>query len=216
MKIFFYCILVFSCLFFIHPDALGSETYYIENNRVLLYKIINWWYDCLPEESNRLCGSPVRYMNTGNARVDYDEPEMKLKLHIHGGFGELLSIFKQCKDCYGPSYLKCIWLNREYFGHGEGKAIRYEIPAISHFAFNHVDMSHFRRMKRIEENIVFKLEGTIGGLLNGRISLHHAGTFIQSCAEVFEGKGESLTTTIKIINSGTEEILAKYSVISEK
>ena len=54
MKWFLSFTFLLSCFFIVNNDAFCSETYYIDNNRVLLYKIINWWYDCLPEESNLL------------------------------------------------------------------------------------------------------------------------------------------------------------------
>ena len=213
MKCFLYCIVGLSCLLLFHPDAFCSETYYLENNRVLLYKIINWWYDCLPEESTQLCGSLVKCQSKGDTQVEYNETEMVLKLQIRGGFGRLLSIFKQCEKCYGPSYLKCIWFNKKYFGSGEAVIVTTDLPTVGDFIFNNIDNIHSRRIKSIEEDIVFELEGKVGGLLNGRIALHHAGNFIRTCPKVSQRNDEFSSTTLKIINSYTEEVLAKYSTI---
>ena len=71
------------------------ETFYIDKNSVLLYKVINWWYDCLPEDSDQLCGRLLKYQILDNAKVEYNEAEMILKLGIKGGFTGQLSIFKQ-------------------------------------------------------------------------------------------------------------------------
>jgi len=85
-------------------------------NTLFLYKIINWWYDSLPEESHQLCGSLIRCQDRGNIQIEYDVIEMKLRLNAKESFADLLAIFKQCEHCWGPSYLKLIWLNKEYFG----------------------------------------------------------------------------------------------------
>ena len=172
MKWFLSFTIVLACLHIINHDALCSETYYIDNNRVLLYKIINWWYDCLPEESNRLCGSLIKYQSKDNAQVEYYEAEMILKLQIKGGFADLLSIFKQCKRCFGPSYLQCTWLNKKYFGNGEAAIVPNELPTIRAFVINNIDKKQVRLIRSAEKDIVFVLEGVIGGLLNGKIALH--------------------------------------------
>jgi len=95
-----------------------AEKYYIDDNRVLLYKIINWWYDSLVEESQQLCGRTIRCQSNGNIQIEYDADKMRLKLKTRESFADLLSVFKQCEKCWGSSYLTLTWLNKEYFGDG--------------------------------------------------------------------------------------------------
>jgi len=215
MRCFLSLTIVLSCFHIANHEAFCSETYYINNNRVLLYKIINWWYDCLPDEENKLCGSLIKCRNKDNAQVQYNEAEMILKLKIKGGFADQLSIFKQCKQCFGPSYLKCSWLNKKYFGSGEAGIVSNDLPAISAFIINNIDKYHGRQIQSIEKNIVFELEGAIGGLLNGQIALHQVGNFIKTCPAASHGRDNSLPFSLKIINSSTKEVLAKYYVIVE-
>lgn len=75
----------------------ADEEYYINGNPVLLYKTINWWYDCRPEDSNQLCGRVIQCKNNGNVRIEYNDVEMKLKLTVEKGFADLLGIFKSCE-----------------------------------------------------------------------------------------------------------------------
>lgn len=214
MKWFVSCLMVLSCCLIINHDALCSETYYIGGNRVLLYKIINWWYDCLPEESNQLCGSLIKYQNKGNSQVEYDETESILKFQINGDFAGLLSIFKQCEQCFGPSYLKYTWLNKEYFGNGAA-IVSNNLPTISPFIIININKDYGLRIQDIEKDIVFELDGVIGGLLNGKIALHQVGDFLKTCPKIFHAHDNSFPISIRIINSKTKEVLAKYSTILE-
>ena len=215
MKWFLSFILILSFLIISSHDAFCVETYYIDNNRVLLYKIINWWYDCLPEESSRLCGSRIKCQSRDDVRVEYNETEMILKLKLKGGFAALISIFKQCKQCLGPSYLKCIWLNKRYFGSGEAVIVSNDSPTVSAFIFNSIEKNDSVRIQSIEKNIVFEIEGVIGGLLNGQIALHQAGNFIKTCPGTSHGRDDSFPISLKIINSNTKEVLAKYYAVME-
>ncbi|GAB6145977.1 hypothetical protein JCM12294_34170 [Desulfocicer niacini] len=211
MKWLPFYIIVISCALTINHTAHCTEIYYISNNRVLLYKIINWWYDCLPEESNLICGSIIKCKSKGDTQVVYDETEMKLKLQINGGFAEQVSIFKQCEQCEGPSYLKCTWLNKKYFGNGEAAIISNNLSAINAFILNNIDTRHGRAVQSIEKDIEFELEGSIGGLLNGRIALHQSGKFIKTCSAAYLGLSDNFPVSLKIINSKTKEVLAIYS-----
>ena len=215
MKCFLIFVLVLSCFLLNHDDAFCSEDYYIDGNPILLYKVINWWYDCLPKESKQLCGHLIKCESNGDARVEYIEAEKKLKLKIKGGFADLLSISKPCGQSFGPSYLKCTWLNKKYFGTGEAVDIPNESPLINDFIIHNVGKYHGRLIYSIEKYMVFELEGVIGGLLNGKIALHQAGNFIKDWPAADHGRGNGFPVSLKIINSNTKEALANYSVITE-
>lgn len=127
----------------------------------------------------------------------------------------MLSIFKQCKQCSGPSYLKCAWLNKKYFGNGEAGIVLDDLSSAGAFVINNIDKNHARRLQGIEKNMVFELEGTICALLNGKIALHQSGDFIKTCPAASHSRDVSLPTSLKIINSGTKEVLATYSMVTE-
>ncbi len=177
MRQFHYFALLLFCCHVLCPLAFCSEDYYIDNSRVLLYKLINWWYDCTPEETHLLCGRPVKYQNRENAHVEYHEAENTLKLKVKGGFADLLSILKPCEKCFGPSYLRCTWMNRDYFGNGRPAIVSRELSTITEFIFYDFRKQQAQKIQGIEKDILFVLEGMIGGLLNGKIALHRAGIF---------------------------------------
>ncbi len=127
----------------------------------------------------------------------------------------MISIFKQCKRCFGPSYLKCTWLNSKYFGNGEAVIVQNELSNISTLIINNVEKNKARLIRGIKKDIVFVLEGVIGGLLNGKIALHQEGNFLKPCPENSQNRAESFPISLKIFNSNTKEVLATYSAIFE-
>ncbi len=196
-------------------EARYAERYYINNNSVLFYKIINWWYDCLPEESKQLCGSRIKYQNIGNAKVKHNEPQTLLEIRIQGGFTEQLIIFKQCEGCFGPSYLKCTWLNKKYFGNGAAMNISKDFTTTSIVRIKNVNETYGRLIQSIEHDMTFELEGVISGLLNGKIALHQGESFLKNCPGPIDRRGKNFPISFTIINSLTKEVLAQYTAIWE-
>ena len=192
----------------IYQKAYCSEKYYIDNQRVLLYKIINWWYDCLPEESTRLCGSRIKYENRGNARILYDAAEQKLTLEVDGGFAELLAFFKVCQGCRGPSHFECTWLNGKYFGMGRAKIFSRQQT----FTVENVDENQAKAIRSMKHHLVFVVEGIIGGLMNGQIALHQGGDLLKTCPEP-EQSDEPYSIRLTLFNSKTNEMLATYQAV---
>lgn len=193
--------------------AACSEKYYMNNTSVFLYKIINWWYDSLPEESHQLCGNLIRCRTEGNIQIGYDANEMKIRLYTKERFADLLSVFKQCEKCWGPSYLKLTWLNKKYFGDGKYITATDKYAALNSYIFGQIERTSAKHIQRTADVIGLELEGVICGLMNGKIALHHSGELIKTCQVDKEKQDEHFPITLKIINFQTEEILAKFSVI---
>ena len=193
--------------------AACSEEYYINNDKVLLYKIINWWYDCLPEESRQICGNLIICQAKGNIQIEYDAVEMKLRLNTKESFADLISIFKECEQCWGPSYFELTWINKEYFGNGLFITSTDKYSALNSYIFAHVKRINAQRIQSIVDVIGLELEGTICGLMNGKIALHYSGKLLKTCQVDKDKQDEHFPITLKIVNFQTEEILAKFSAI---
>jgi hypothetical protein len=203
--------IAFIVLCFSHT-AHCTEIYSIDGNQVLLYKIINWWYDCLPEESDLLCGSLIKCQNKGNAQVEYNQSENILKILITGGFADLLSVFRERGQGFGPAYLHCTWLNKDYMGDDNAAIIPDKLQTLNSFTFQKVGQSQARRIRDIEKDILFELEGVIFGLMNGKIALYQGDNLLKTCPDA---RQEGIYPCLKIINGNTNETLAKYSVTFE-
>jgi hypothetical protein len=214
MKRFLQITLVVLCFALFSHNAYCTEIYSINNNQVLLYKIINWWYDCLPEESDLLCGSLIKYQNKGNAHVEYNDSEMILKLRIDTGFADQLSVFRACEQCSGPAYFHCTWLNKDYLGNDKTDAVPDKLQALNSFTFQNIGKKQAQRLRDIETDILFEIEGVIFGLMNGKIALYHGDDFLKTCPDMPQNQ-EGIYPCLKIINGNTNEELAKYSVKSD-
>jgi hypothetical protein len=204
------------CLVFVFYEAYCNEIYYIDNNPLFLYKTINWWYDCLPEESKKLCGRPIKCSNTGNAEALYDEASKNIELQIKGGFATMLLAFKKCKQCYGPSFLHCIWLDQNYFNDTNADVILNDSSTISGFTFSDIEKEQAQHIQSTTHDLQFILEGVIVGLSNGRIALHASGDLLKRCNEAPQGPDEGYPITLKIKNTSTNEIIAMFDMSWER
>ncbi|MCG8686895.1 MAG: hypothetical protein MI892_18585, partial [Desulfobacterales bacterium] len=81
------------------PKGYSSEKYYIDDSPVLLYKVINWWYHCLPEEAEFLCGKSVKWSNRGDEKISYNKEKRVLELNVTGGYASMLSAVAPCNQC---------------------------------------------------------------------------------------------------------------------
>lgn len=196
------------------PLAIAGETYYIDYSPLHLYKTINWWYDSTPEESNTLCGKPIKCKNVGNTEIRYDEMNEKIELKIKGGLASMLLAFKNCEQCYGPSNLNCTWLNQNYIK-SETVAIQLnEASIIDGFTFTNVKKEDAQLIKNMAKDMQFVVEGVIGGLSSSRIALHESADLLKYCnAEIPDQKQyKQYPISLKIVNANTNEILAIFSM----
>lgn len=142
-----------------------------------------------------------------NACIEYTQSQLALKISIQKGFADQLSIFKTCNECFGPSYLRCIWQNEKYLGKGTA------VPTnnLNQFIFLHIDKIQAGILKDIEKEIAFVVEGNIRGLMNdGKIALHNTGTILKRCPSDADDKGSIFPIMVTIRNTRTNEIVAQY------
>jgi hypothetical protein len=197
-----------------HSSACG-ETCFIDKNPLLLYKTINWWYSILPEESDKLCGKPISCQNIGDARVDYDETSQTLTIAIKGGFATMLSIFRECDRCCGPSHLRCTWCKQNYFRCADTTVRVDHAGRVDGFVFTRVEREAACRVQGMQRDLMFVVEGIIGGLSNGRIALHPAGDLIKTCGQASGKQANHAPISLKMLNANTKETLLAYDMVWE-
>ena len=203
-------------LILLFHDAYCDEIYYIDNSPLFLYKTINWWYDCLPKESKKLCGKPIKCSNTGNTQVEYDEPNKKMEIKIKGGFATMLLALKRCKQCYGPSYFRCILLEREYFDDTDANVILSDSSTIIGFSFGKIKKEQAQHIQSIAYDLQFIIEGVIGGLSNGQIALHESCDLLNKCNKASPDLHNKYPITLSIIKTSTNEKIAPFDMFWER
>lgn len=202
-----------SCL---EHEQLGyPEICRLDDNYVLLYKVINWWNDCLPEDAYMPCHNRIACQSQGGATIDYNNGDRVLRIQVDRRFAGLLSVFKECEHCQGPSSLEPVWLDKEIFGNGEAAVLRGAETNIHSLTFNAITREQAIRIKDIANDLAFVVEGRVQGLLlnEGRIALHQAGKFLKACPDDPRYNKGSFPISLKIVNSRTGEALVQYDAV---
>lgn len=208
----YYFLCVFFC-FLLCESVYGSESYFINDSPVLLYKIINWWYDSVPEDDANYCGSRITCRNTGDLAVVYHDKEKKLVLQCQQGIASLLSVTKPCGQCFGPSYLKCVYLNENLLGKGKAEVVVSGTEGIGAIAFHEIDPKYGLMMQRRATALIIEVHGTVCGLLDGKISLHASGGLIKHCPGKPMPSNDTCPITLKIVDADSNDLIATYSAV---
>jgi hypothetical protein len=138
-----------------------------------------------------------------------------MRIQIKGGFATMLLAFKSCKQCYGPSYFHCIWLERKYFDGTDAKVILNDSSTISGFAFSNIEKEQAQHIQRIAYDLQFIVEGVIGGLSNGSIALHESCHLLKKCNEAFPDPHKKYPITLSILKASTNEKIATFDMFWE-
>lgn len=190
--------------------AFCAETYFIGDQPVLLYKVINWWYDSLPAESGALCGKPIQCRNEGNAGIEYDALKKEVTINIRGGLAGMLLTFKACGDCYGPSRFHCTWLNRNMFKGGDATVVVVDSTVIQGFSFSPVEREQAGIIQTMADDLRFELEGVIGGLADGRVALHASAGLLKHCSAASDDQANFYPISLRIMNSKNNDVIAEF------
>ncbi len=206
------CLVLFIGLFRGTGPALGSEICTIDGHRVLLYKVINFWYDCLPEESQQFCGARLQCSSVGETQVRYLVKESVLEIHIPKGFGRLVSVLKSGNKKAGPGngFLTAAMVKKDVFGKGQAADLTFDLDAVGRFRIFNVDDRHYRKVKSVAEDIGIQVDGVIGGLLNGKIALYTGREAMKPCPRKGVAPEDALLPSVKLVNVKTGEVLLAY------
>lgn len=200
------------CLLLSPNPVAGTEAYCIDGSPVLLYKIINWWYDCPPEDSHRFCGSRISCTGQGDVRVTWDRTTRTLRLAPAVGFADLLAAAPPGRAGTRAAAWTCTFINRKYFGDARTAALTGTDAFAGPLVFCPVTARAARNLQMIADDLQLVVEGTITGLQNGRIALHRCGGRLRACPETPAGSFSSPPISLTITNARTHEFLARYAL----
>ncbi len=203
------CHIIFALIIFTYPNEIScSESFYINEDPVLLYKVINWWYDCPQKDSELLCGNRIKYQNIGNARAAYNDKKNILSLKIHGGISDQLSLFGK-----NSSLLKCTWISSKYLKGGMALDINKEGSDLKTFIIKNINKNQAHTIQASINNIALSIEGVIYGLMDGKIALQSGANVIKHCSGNTRQQQPSVIVTI--FNLDTNEPIIKYTSVQD-
>lgn len=191
--------------------------YFLDGNRVLLYKIINWWYYATPGESDRLCGDRVKYVNGGNAKVHHSVQDSKVKITIVGGFAPLLSAVSQCESCPVLYSIESSWQDVHFFTDSRSSLNIEESTFTNDYSLTikGIDREEVESLMSMETDLVFTLSGRVQGLQNGKIALSRDGDLLEKCLTIGWRGLEPSKTYFTVSRSVDGPVLMSFEIASE-
>ncbi len=196
------------CIFFLflntniyaYSELYESDLYYLDENEVLLYKILNWWSIEDNKKSTEFCFNNIKVRSNKTLNLAYNKKTKILKIYLKEDFADLISIFDNKN-----TNLKNEYINKKYFKNLKAQSIK----KINNITLKNISAGEYKRINKIKNNIAFELEGKVAGLLayNGKISFDKSGDFLRPCPQK---PNEKFDIIFKILNMKTKEILVKY------
>jgi len=183
----------------------GDDTYSIDNSKVMLYKLINWWNIYGGEESQRLCNRSLHYEDTRKVALKYQANLKILELHLDNDFASLISIM-------GTANFKSTYLGTNYFDSMRTQSISNSDLDTKIITFKNMNKKQYEELQKIQNDLVILVEGKISGLLedSGKIALHSSGKFFRQCFYNNEVKNTDYPLTLKIFDNKSKKLIAEY------
>ena len=206
-----------------------NELHLIDGQPVLLYKIINWWGDCLDNlkarglaadalpkaaegepspwslpDCRRFCGSELAFRMMGGAQITYDPGGGRLRIR----FAPWLERSLATPGEEIPPEIRSSWLNPAIFPQGEG------------LLTDGATLFSFRGVSEESALGVTRMGVSLGVVLRGRIVAMRAGTIVlgaEAGAGAPDGRPENSgqgagAPSVSLVNLDTEEVLAEFPV----
>lgn len=192
----------------------GAELYFLDGSRVLLYKIINWWYYAPPGEGDQLCGERLEYVKTGNAKVHYFDKKTQVTITIDGGFAPLLSVVRKCETCPAVYSVVGSWQEGEDLSSESPRLTIDELPFTNEYTLTieGIDRKMVETIRTWEADLVFTLSGVVQGLQNGKIAVGDALDKLGKCQTDGGADVTQQKTYFTVRRSKDGPVLAKFWV----
>lgn len=154
---------IMGLIFFSGPvPAHCQEDYFIEDERVLLYKVVNWWYTCLEPDVQWLCGQSVRFESHGEIHGREYNQGRKMVLILPEECADKLSVFS---TPMGKSHFKLVWQHPDYFPVNKGITLPAGLYSLDRVSVTGIPKENRRAIRSLVPLLGVHIEGRIGGWL---------------------------------------------------
>ena len=201
-------------IFIVHPAWGASEAYFLGEQQVLLYKIINWWYFAPAGQSAELCGESISYENSGNARVDINSESSAAEISISTGCADMLSLITPCESCASKISVPSVWIDQNLFPDSKATLL---IEVLAHtnncsIIFQNVPNDTQKLLEDSQIQLVLTISGTVQGLTGSRIALDYSGDSQGKCRGSMGAaeRAEPPAVTVKL--SGKNPPLVRFNL----
>lgn len=197
------------------PSRAANFAYTIDDQPVLLYKIIQWWYDAQAADAPWVCGRTLACHTTDPIQITYVQSDRRLSLRFEAGFAELVSA--GAPEAGVPSMdLRATGLDPNYFGDVTAKLCPDPACALGRICVEGVAPDQADRLAAMGDRLEVVLAGTVCGLVDGRIALAHGQGLLKVCpasasaATAYQAATASQPVTLALRNRHADAVLAIF------
>lgn len=201
---FFPAALIF--FFLLTGISFSQEWYSIDNQPVLMYKIINYWYDAPGDTASFLCGRPVSCRIKSDTTLKYTPQDRQIILFFPQPVADQLSIAEP------PKTAKALWaagpfhMNSSLLDSCTAMVTLTDSGNLKQIVLSPVLPDLFRELQTGRLEVM--IEGRIFGLKNGRIALHPTKNLIRKCQK----SDNPAPVTIRIVDTVSKKTIAELKI----
>ena len=186
-------------------DAWTAETYVVDDHPLLLYKLINWWYHCLPHEAHQPCGRSLTCRNR-EIHTTWNAHLKQLSITTAKEFAAMTAVLPPLPKGQESSRISAVQMDTGILGKAQAWALFDRSGRFSALRLKPLDKD--RAGKLMAEKMVLVLSGPIRGLESGRIALYRSGDRIRTCPDT----GDGTPVRLLLVHKQTRTVLAGFDI----
>jgi len=186
-----------------------NTEYYIDDKRILLYKILNRWNISEIKDYNDPCGRNIKAKLSNGIGLLYKKELKSVTISFKNEFAKLLAPFSEDENTKNKKLFQLKWFNTIYLKNPISKIEPSSTNGISKIVLKNISYIEFQKLQAIKNNIEIELEGIIYGVFNksSKLALNSSGRFFRKCENIKE-----YGVVLKIKNKNSNELLVEYSM----
>jgi len=186
-----------------------NTEYYIDDKRILLYKILNRWNISEIKDYNDPCGRNIKAKLSNGIGLSYKKELKSVTISFKNEFAKLLAPFSEDENTKNKKFFQLKWFNTIYLKNPISKIEPSSTNGISKIVLKNISYIEFQKLQAIKNNIEIELEGIIYGVFNksSKLALNSSGRFFRKCENI-----KKYGAVLKIKNKNSNELLVEYSM----
>jgi hypothetical protein len=203
--------LLILCLAVAGPAFADIDTYTIDGQPVLLYKIIQWWYDAPDIQAPWICGRTLTCRTRAPIEVTYSSGNGRLRLDIEAEFAELVWP-KIAGSGKVRLHLYPIRTDPAYLNDSARASCSDIGNRPAGLSMEAVTQEQAQRWMRSAADLELVLSGPVLGLMDDRVALVDDAALYKTCPPTALSPSGSRTMTLTLRHRPTRQVLVVFSL----
>jgi hypothetical protein len=205
-------VLLICCLTAGERAFADIDTYTIDGQPVLLYKIIQWWYEAPDTQTPWICGHTLACHTRQPVEISFTRDNHCISLRFETEFADLI-----WPEIGGSGKVRLdlhpIWTDPAYFNANAHAlcADRGNHPA--RLFIEEVNPEQAQQWMRSANDLELMLSGPVRGLADDRVALADSPALLKICPHEVTAGSAPPTMTLTLRHRTTQRVLAIFSLI---